>query len=93
MGSCKCKRMSSLGICVIVIVMQCMNDECVVRKVEGEVLPALAYSYQKALRGPPSSACQSSERFTVNSAHAFMSHALRRDLGFNPAIFGTETSD
>jgi hypothetical protein len=68
-----------------------MSDEYVVRKGEGEnPVPASAYSIEKAPRGPPG--LTSDVRIAINSTYAFTSYALRRYLGFNPIIFGTETS-
>ena len=56
-------------------------------------LPALAYSYQKPSRGPPGLTFPFDVWIAINNTYAFIPHALRRDLRFNPGIFGTETSD
>jgi hypothetical protein len=47
---------------------------------------------KKTPMGPPGLTSSSDGRMAVNSTYAFTSHAVRRDLGFNPVIFGTETS-
>ena len=68
-----------------------MSDEYEVRK--GEGVTALAYSFQKESRGPPGLTSSSDGRIAINSTYAFTSHALRRDLRFNPGIFGTDTPE
>ena len=69
-----------------------MYDEYEVRRGEGETrfryYPTLFESIKVAAR------LNVPVRGTnhINSTYAFKSYTLRMDLGFNPGIFGTETS-
>ena len=54
------------------------------------MVPALAFSYRKTARQPPSLMSPFNRRIDINSSYSFASYALRKDLGFNPAIFVTE---
>ena len=47
----------------------------------------------KSAKGPPGLTYAFDGLFALNTTYAFASYALRRDLEFSPAIFGTETSD
>jgi hypothetical protein len=71
-----------------------MSDEREVRRSKGERNPvqALAHSYWKSRRSPVLTS-QSDKRIAINSIYDFTTHALRRDLGFNPGVFEIETKD
>ena len=56
-------------------------------------VPALAYLFLKSTKGPPGLMFPSDRQIAINSTYAFTSYALLRDLGFNPDIFLTETSE
>ena len=53
----------------------------------------ISHSFRKALKGTPGLTCSLYGRIANNITYALTSYALRRDLGFKPDIFGTETSE
>ena len=67
-----------------------VSDECEIKKGEGDTLMliALAHSYKKASRGPPSQTSPSNQWIAINSTYAFTLNALQRDMGYNPEYLG-----
>ena len=70
-----------------------MSDECHAREGEGQTQYNISLLFSRSTKGVTRFNVPSKGGIAINSMYAFTTHAMLRDLGFNPNIFGRKTSN